>query len=238
MKIVGESTTPARPVAPAKSIAPTAPPAVAATKQGSAGAPEPKPAPSATETVKSATAPGASLITLAMRQMGEEAAQKAKDMKKKTIEVLVGTGKGEAVAQTASKDTKDSATTPSPLTSTEASASIPKTVEHITILQDPETSAWNKVPGEKPSRTHCELNEWKSLQSPTSTAWNPTDVYPPIRTHRGSEVSIASIEEIRAIEEEEAIREEDEEDDGGDDEDDEDEEDEEEEEEKDESKKA
>jgi hypothetical protein len=170
-----------------------------------------------------------------MRQVGEEVAQKAKDMKKKTVEVLAGTGKGEAVAQTA-KDTKNSATTSSPVTSTDASASIPKTVEPITILQDPETSAWNNVPGEKPSRTHCDLNEWKSLQSPTSTAWTPTDVNPPIRTHRGSEVSIASIEEIKAIEEEEAIREVDEEDDGEDDED-EDEEDEEKS-EKDEPKKA
>jgi hypothetical protein len=208
-------------VAPAKSIAPTAPPAVAATKPGSAGAPKPKPAPapSEPETSKSATPPGVSSITLAMRQMGEEAAQKAKDMKKKTVEVLVGTGKGEAAGETTPKDTKGP---PSPVTTTAEPASISKTVEPITVLQDPETSAWNKGPGEKPSVAYQELNELKSLQSPTSTAWKPADVNPPIRSHRGSEISAASIEEIRAIEQEQAIGEEDEEDEEEDEEDEED----------------
>lgn len=143
--------------------------------------------------------------------MGEEAAQRAKDMKKKTLkvksEVFVGSGTGEAVA----KDTKESAAT-----------EIPQTVEPITILQDPKTSAWNVSPASTAPVSQHALNEMKSLQSPTSTAWKVVDVSLPIAKSGESEASVASAEKTKPVEKNEVTEDDDE--DGEDEDEDDDEE--------------
>ncbi|KFY10069.1 hypothetical protein V491_07820, partial [Pseudogymnoascus sp. VKM F-3775] len=171
--------------------------------------PEPKPAPKEAETPKTPTTGGNS-ITLAMRQMGEEAAQKAKDMQKKTLkaksEVFTGSGTGEAAA----KDAKTTET--------------PQVVEPITILQDPKTSAWSLSPaGTAPVSQHA-LNEMKSLQSPTSTAWKVADISLPITKNVGSGAATASAEKPKPVENKAVTAEEDDDEDEDDDDDDDDEE--------------
>lgn len=147
-----------------------------------------------------------------MRQMGEEAAQRAKDMKKKTLqgkpEIFVGSGTGEAAA----KDVKESVTTETP-----------QVVEPITILQNPKTSAWNVSPGSTPPVSQLALNEMKSLQSPTSTAWKVADVSLPIAKGGESEASTASAEKAKPVEKKEVTVEEDDDEDEDEDEDDDDE---------------
>jgi hypothetical protein len=221
VRIVGVSSTPARPpgpVTPTNTPAPAAPPLPVAAKEATPAAPEPKPASKEAEAPKTPTT-GASSITLAMRQMGEEAAQKAKDMKKKTQkkpEVFAGSGKAEAAA----KDTKETETAETP-------SSVPQNVEPITTLQNSETSAWNLAPGHTPPVSHHALNELKSLQSPTSTAWKPADITLPTTESEKSETSTASAEKVKPVEKKETAAEEDgDEDDDEDEDDDDDEEDE------------
>lgn len=209
---------PVAPVAPAAPAAPTAPPLPTGVKLPIPRAPEPTPAPKEKEALKTPTT-GANSINLTMRQMGEEAAQRAKDMKKKTLkakpEVFVGSGTGEAIA----KDTKESAAT-----------EMVQTVEPITILQDPKTSAWNVSPASTPPVSQHALNEMKSLQSPTSTAWKVVDVSLPIAKSGESEASTTSTEKAKPVEQKEATEDdEDEDEDDDDDEDDEEDDDEEEE---------
>lgn len=226
VRIVGVSSTPARPAGfgnplkaaapvaavtpatPAAPAAPAAPPLPTGAKQPIPRTPEPKPASKEAEAPK-APATGGSSITLAMRQMGEEAAQRAKDMKKNTLkakpEVFVGSGTGEAAA----KNIKESATNEAP-----------QTVEPITILQDPKTSAWNLSPGSStPPVSQHALNEMKSLQSPTSTAWKVADVSLPIAKSGESEASTASAEKAKPVEKKEVSAEEDDEEDDDEDED-------------------
>ncbi|KFZ10088.1 hypothetical protein V502_08326 [Pseudogymnoascus sp. VKM F-4520 (FW-2644)] len=206
------AAAPATPAAPAAPAPPAAPPLPTGAKQPIPRTPEPKPASKEAEAPK-APATGGSSITLAMRQMGEEAAQRAKDMKKNTLkakpEVFVGSGTGEAAA----KDIKESAT-----------KEAPQTVKPITILQDPKTSAWNLSPGSStPPVSHHSLNEMKSLQSPTSTAWKVADVSLPIAKSGESEASTASAEKAKPVEKKEVTAEEDDEDNDEDEDEDEDE---------------
>lgn len=210
---------PVAPVAPAAPAAPTAPPLPTGAKQPIPRTAEPSPAPKEKEALKAPTT-GANSINLTMRQMGEEAAQRAKDMKKKTLkakpEVFVGSGTGEAIA----KDTKESAAT-----------EMVQTIEPITILQDPKTSAWNVSPASTPPVSQHALNEMKSLQSPTSTAWKVVDVSLPIAKSGESEASTTSAEKAKPVEKKEVTEDEDEDDEDEDeDEDDDDDEDDEEEE--------
>lgn len=121
-------------------------------------------------------APAEGVAALAMRQMSEEAAQKAKTLKKKTANVL--SGAGEAVASATSIDTKNATASSSAPTNVDASATASIITEPATILQDPETSAWS----EELKPTQQKLGKLESLQSPTSTAWKPTEINLPIRT--------------------------------------------------------
>lgn len=144
-------------------------------------------------------------FTLAMRQAGQEAAQKAKDAKKKVTETFTGVGEAEPEKRDTEKKDETKAVPP-PISSQPLS---PKhNIVTPTILQSPTSTAWKR----SPESISPPIYAAGSLQSPNSTTWKPTDTDPPILTHRGSSVSEASAECIKQIEEDEAIPEEDEED--------------------------
>jgi hypothetical protein len=135
-------------------------------------------------------------LTLAMRQAGEEAAQKAKEVKQKTTETFVGVGKAEAEKKEDVQEDKSEAkpeTLPAPISVESAQHAI----ETLTLAQSPTSTAWKRV---TPA----------TFESPSSTAWKPIDVDLPVTTHRGSSVSEASADCIKQIEEDEMIPEEDE----------------------------
>jgi len=146
-------------------------------------------------------------ITLTMRQLGEEAAAKAKQVKKKAIEVIDGTGEA---APATLKDEGESTSTPPSLTLTKPGESKPHAFDFNATMQSPTSTAWKTFPAAKAATIHDPIETLPSVQSPTSTAWKPLDPAPRITQHRGSEVSEASAEEIREIEEELTIKEEDE----------------------------
>ena len=148
-------------------------------------------------------------FTLAMRQAGQEAAQKAKDGKKKPVETFDGVGEAEPVK----KDLDKSAVIPPPITILYPPPDT-HTVEVTTILQSPTSSAWRRAPemDGRPAISRGSEEKLESLQSPNSTAWRPTHTDLPVLTHRGSSVSQASAEEIKQVEQDETIPEEDEED--------------------------
>jgi len=130
-------------------------------------------------------------FTLALRQAGEEAAQKAKEAKNKVVEIFSGTG--EAIDETPQKDEEEAV-----VDSTEkedSTVTVPPTIE---------------IHDDRPIEHRIFQND-TCMQSPTSTSWAPMVVNGPITMHRGSVVSEASAEEIKKIEEEETICEEDEE---------------------------
>ena len=137
-----------------------------------------------------------------MRQAGEEAAQKAKDSKK-PVKTFDGTGEAPPAKVV------ESSTTIPPTTKSET-ASEGHTIDTITLMQCPTTSAWNRAhnPVAPISTTRHSIDKLESLQSPNSTAWKPTDINASVRTHRGSDISLASTEEIRQIEKDSAIPEE------------------------------
>jgi hypothetical protein len=185
------------------------------------------------EPSKPATESAPSSIALALRQAGQEAAQKAKDGKKKApVETFDGVGE----AEPAKKDLEKSATIPPPIAIPDPSTE-KRTVQTKAALQSPTSTAWRKAApdGNITTARRRSIEILESMQSPNSTAWKPTDVDPPILTHRGSSISLASAEEIRQIEEECKIDEVDEEDeeDGDDEEEEDDDEDEDDEEEED-----
>jgi len=155
----------------------------------------------AAEPAQPATAAPSS-FTLAMRQAGQEAAQKAKDSKKKAPETFDGVGEADPVEQALKK----SAVVPPPI----AVLDPPHTVDSNTVLQSPSSSAWRRAPDGKIHTPRTSIDKIESLQSPNSTAWKPTDTDGPVLIHRGSSLSIASAEEIKQVEEEEKILEEDE----------------------------
>jgi hypothetical protein len=179
------------------------------------------------EPSKPAVESAPSSITLALRQAGQEAAQKAKDTKKKgPVETLEGVGKAEPA-----KDLEKSAAIPPPLAILD-SPTEKNTIETKSWLQSPTSTAWRKTAdGNITNSRRRSIEILESMQSPNSTAWKPTDVDPPILIHRGSSISLASAEEIRQVEEEFKIDEVDEEDEEDDEEDEEEGEEEEEEEE-------
>lgn len=148
-----------------------------------------------------------STFTLTMRQAGQEAAQKAKDAKKKAAEVFTGKG----VADPTIKEPDRTGIIPPPiLVHNDVSTHESMTVTPAS-MQSPTSTAWkNKplVPGRQSTLSNAFMDP---MQSPTSTAWRSTDINPPITMHRGSSISAASAEEIRAIEKSQAIEEEDEE---------------------------
>jgi hypothetical protein len=135
-----------------------------------------------------------------MKQAGQEAAQKAKDSKKKAPETLEGVGQADP------EPAKKAAVKPSPL----AVLDPPQSIPGHTVLQSPSSSAWRSAPGAKFHTPSNSIDKLESMQSPNSTAWKPSDVNAPILTHRGSSISMASDDEIKQVEEDEKIMEEDE----------------------------
>jgi hypothetical protein len=140
-----------------------------------------------------------------MRQLGQEAAQKAKDgMKKSTrvAETFSGKGKAEPVEQ---KSLDKSAAIPPPI-SVESSIEM-LTIETPNLLQSPTSSAWKNDAHAKPPTAQHEFDHTESLQSPNSTTWKS------IREHGGPPKPVAAVEEAEDGEEDEASSEEDEDED-------------------------
>lgn len=212
VKIVPIDGTPATSAAPTPSGTPSKPP-----KTESSTPPKPvkeeentKPelsSSTSSDLPKTIAETAPSTLTLAMRQAGQEAAQKAKDAKKKAAEVF--TGKGEAEPTTKEPDRVGNI--PPPILvdkDVPTHDSVPATTAS---MQSPTSTAWKNKPsahGRQSSLSHAFMDP---MQSPNSTAWKSTDIDPPITMHRGSSISAASAEEIRAIEKSQAIEEEDEE---------------------------
>ncbi|PQE04072.1 Thioredoxin-like fold protein [Rutstroemia sp. NJR-2017a BVV2] len=104
-------------------------------------------------------------ITLAMRQVSQAAAQKAKDNKKVATKTPVVAAKPEPKASSQPLQTK---TKP---------ADEKHDFETITLLQDPGTSTWSARPATQLKLDTKEetMRKLESLQSPTSTAWKSKD---------------------------------------------------------------
>jgi len=190
IKIVPIGGTPSGSAAPTPTTTPSKAPVVA--KENT------KPAPIAAESSKLAepvqpAAAAPSSFTLAMRQAGQEAAQKAKDSKKKPVETLEGVGEADPV-----KDSQKSAVIPPPI----AVLDPPYSVESNAALQSPGSSAWRSAPGGKFHGPKSSLEKLDSFQSADTDA--------PVLVHRGSTISEASEECIKQVEEDEKIVEEDE----------------------------
>ena len=163
------------------------------------------------ETLKPVAGAEPTAFTLAMRQVGQEAAQKAKDSKKKITETFTGVGEAQGKPKDVEKD-RPAAVLPSPL----LIQSLPDRSNIVapTILQSPTTTAWNKAPDSIPppasSANETEKSQEAQSQSPTFVSWKSSDTDAPVITHRGSSISSVSKGDIRQIEEDCAIPEEDE----------------------------
>jgi len=142
-----------------------------------------------------------------MRQAGKEAAQKAKDAKKKAAEVFAGKGEAEPTA----KKPDQSATIPAPIIVHKDMPPRDSTTATSASMQSPTSTAWKSKPSAPSRQSSLSHAFMDPMQSPNSTAWKSTNIDPPITMHRGSSISVASVEEIRAIEKSQAIEEEDEE---------------------------
>jgi hypothetical protein len=179
VKIVPESGTPAVSTAPTPSGTPSKPPKTDENKKPESS--------TSSENSKPPTGAQPTAFTLAMRQVGEEAAQKAKDAKNKVMEGFDGTGKGEDTIEA-----KQSAIVPPPTAVAEKRSETKIPIESAALLQSPTSTAWKN--------------------KPSTLAFTPSDVDPPVTKHGGSSVSVASIEEIQEIERSQAIAEDGEED--------------------------
>jgi hypothetical protein len=157
-------------------------------------------APKDVEQSKSITGGQPSSLTLAMRQAGQEAAQKAKEGKKKATETFVGVGKAEP-----EPEKKEDKITPPPIV-----VEPQHTIETTTLLQSPTSTAWKQEIHAKAETPRPTVKKLESLQSPTTTAWKLADTDLPITTYRGSNVEEVSAECIKQVEEDEMIPEEDE----------------------------
>lgn len=215
-----EFTTPSKPAAPRSAVpTPSGTPSKPAVSQKENEKPIPtKSIAESSKPVEAAVAPiggQATAFSLAMRQVGQEAAQKAKEVKKKAAETFVGVGKAEP-EQPADKEEVKVATVP-PFLPTE-----PKPIIATkTLFQCPTTTAWNRDWHDE--ITKHSITKVESLQSPNSTSWKPVEFVQPVTSYRGSAVTTASPECIKQVEEDSKIPEEDEEDeDEGDDDDDDD----------------
>jgi len=194
-----EYTTPAKgSVAPTPSGTPSKPPVNQKENQKPV-APTSESSKAAVEPLKPLAGGQPTSFTLAMRQVGQEAAQKAKEVKKMATETFVGVGKAEP-------GKKDQTAKPSALdTSTER-----HTIETTTYGQSPTSTTWSREVHGKPVTPRHSIDKLESMQSPNSTAWKPTDIDLPITMHRGSSVSEVSAECIKQVEDDETIPEEDE----------------------------
>ena len=205
VNIVHDAGTPAQSAAPTPSGTPSKAPVSRENKKPETTAAELSKAP---EPAKSPTADVPSSITLALRQAGQEAAQKAKDSKKKApTETFDGVGEAEPVKET----TEKAQVRPAPIAVTDPHTE-KQAGDTTTSLQSPNSTTWKAAAGihQQPGTPGTPRHTTDSIQSPNSTAWKPTDIDRPITMHRGSSVSQASAEEIRQIEQDETIEEEDE----------------------------
>lgn len=220
--IAGQSVAPKAPVVKAAAKAPLKenikpePEKKAESSEKSKGVEESKPS----------VAAGATPIALALRQVGQEAAQKAKDIKKKIPETFSGVGqasptkeKEQEKADIVEEESEKKAESPE---EKQDKAAAPPSIElptekheiaSVESVQSPTSTAWRGAKDEKVTTPQKPMAKLESIQSPTSTAWKPTDINTPILTHRGSTVSEASAEEIKKVEDEQTIPEEDEDED-------------------------
>ncbi|KAG9241539.1 hypothetical protein BJ878DRAFT_223804 [Calycina marina] len=176
--------------------------------------------PKASEEPKEPVSAQPTSFTLAMRQVGEQAAQIAKEGKKK-VDSLVGVGTAE-LGSTAKgpevdgvkKDGEKSAAVPAPI-----KIDAPNTIETTAAMQIPTSTAWKQdvtpISVVQESATNGLTEKFASMQSPTSTAWKPAETTIPA-TYRGSSIATASDECIKKVEDEQIIPEEDEDDDDDD----------------------
>jgi hypothetical protein len=139
-----------------------------------------------------------------MRQAGQEAAEKAKDTKRKIVETFTGVGEAEA------KDSEKDNYAAIPLSPSLIQPLSDKcAIVAPTILQCPNTTTWSIAPISIPKPANETENLHKgSIHIPISTGWTPTVTDQPVMMHRGSSISSASKEYIQQIEEECAIPEE------------------------------
>ena len=193
----------------------------------------------AKDAASSMTAAIPTSISMVMRQAGEQAAQTAKGLKE-TVANTVGTAGATAPKKYVSAEPSSTFVSkipsiivdaPTTLQSFASSAwnrapgQIPETIKEIGThesIQSSATSLDTKVDAQESvhsSITDLEkkIDTHEPLQSPTdsvrkSVPHNEEQPFePPVTQHRGSEVSLASAEEIRNIEASETIKEEDEE---------------------------
>lgn len=140
-----------------------------------------------------------------MRQLGEEAARKAKDGMRKgsrVTETFSGKGKAEPDEK---KSLDKSAAVPPPI-SVESSTE-QHTIDTPTLLQSPTSSAWKNDARAIPTTAQHSFDKTESLQSPNSTTWKS------IAEHGGPLKPDAPGEEAKDSKEDEASPEEEEEED-------------------------
>ncbi|KAK0734052.1 hypothetical protein B0T26DRAFT_631637 [Lasiosphaeria miniovina] len=191
--------------------------AASASASASPAPPAPPPAPVPKSASPTVTAPGKT-VTLPIRSIAEEAAQKAKQVHLQSLRDKVY-GKGGSPT-----DAESSSPSPAPAA---AAATTAKQEDKKKPAEEPKAAAAGTKPAatlrkpttaptaaglQSPTSSGWKDNSAFRLQSPTSTTWQPTDVDGPVTTYLGSVVSQASDEEIAAVERAETIPEEDEDD--------------------------
>jgi hypothetical protein len=152
IKIVPLPGTPSGSTAPTPTTTPSKPPVAKENIKPTAVAESSK----LSQPVEQVTAQMSS-FSLAMKQVGQEAAQKAKDGKKKAPETLEGVGQADPV-----EASKKSAVIPSPL----AVLDPPHNDQGNTILQSPTSSAWRSAPSKSihtPKSSLSKLNQCSLL---------------------------------------------------------------------------
>jgi len=197
--------------------------AAAATAHAAApSAPTPPPAPapktahppaaaagssSTSSQAKSTVGAAAAKVTLPIRSVAEEAAEKAKQLRLQALREKVY-GKGgskEGQGPTSSSSEQQPKKAPEPVSAKleegesseeDGEEEDDKAKPTPAGLQSPTSGGW-KDPAALPH----------TLQSPTTSSWKPTDVEPPVTSYLGSVVASASAEEIAAIERAETIKE-------------------------------
>ncbi|KAK5658788.1 hypothetical protein OQA88_1600 [Cercophora sp. LCS_1] len=234
-----EFTQPPISQAPKPPAAPAKPPVVAVAQAAAAeaakaaaaasSAPKPPPLPT-TATSKSASSSGppksGATVTLPVRSVAEEAAQKAKQMHLQSLREKVY-GKGAAASGAAEEKKKAEAGKKAEESSEEEDESEEESEEES---EDEEEETVKKPPASAVGLQSPKSTGWKDgsvtagLQSPTSTSWKPTDVDRPITSFLGGKVESASAEKIAAVERSQTIKEEDDEEDDDDSDDDDEEE--------------
>lgn len=218
-----KSATPTPSGTPSKAPTPAPPPPAAPQSLKTAEA-TPKPAAAPEKAVEEPSKPPAGAqptsISLAMRQLGQEAALKAKEGMKRSTKAIE-TFSGAGTAEPAKKSPEKAAAVPPPISVETSSENY--AIETRTLLQSPTSSAWKNDANEKSSIPQHEFQKVELLQSPTSTSWKP------VTEHTGSKEPLATRKEVDQAEEHKAVskdedKEDEEDEDDGDEEGEEDEE--------------